>query len=78
VVFDGGFLTQWLTWLLPTWQGGLAPTGNIGLMMGASLVATLPIILIFFLMKHYLQLTTPAGTTREACTELAKGVSPSR
>ena len=61
VVFDGGFLTQWLAWLLPTWQGGLAPTRNIGLMMGASLVATLPVILIFFLMKHYLQSPTPAG-----------------
>lgn len=59
VVFDGGFLTQWLAWLLPVWRGGLAPTRSIGLMMGASLVATLPVIVVFFFAKRYLQSTTP-------------------
>jgi len=53
VVFDGGFLTQWLARLLPLWQGGLAPTGNIGLMMGASLIATLPVIAVFYFAKHH-------------------------
>lgn len=51
VVFDGGFLTQVLARLLPAWQGGLAPTGNIGLMMGASLVATLPVFAVFLFAK---------------------------
>jgi multiple sugar transport system permease protein len=63
VVFDGGFLTQWLARLLPAWQNGLAPTGNIGLMMGASLVATLPVIVVFFLTKPLLQSPTPGGGT---------------
>jgi ABC-type glycerol-3-phosphate transport system permease component len=51
VVFDGGFLTQVLARLLPAWQGGLAPTGNIGLMMGASLIATLPVLVVFLFAK---------------------------
>ncbi len=51
VVFDGGFLTQVLARLLPVWQGGLAPTQNVGLMMGASLVATLPVIVVFLFAK---------------------------
>jgi multiple sugar transport system permease protein len=54
VVFDGGVLTQALARLLPAWQGGLAPTGNIGLMMGASLVATLPVIVVFLFAKGLL------------------------
>jgi ABC-type glycerol-3-phosphate transport system permease component len=62
VVFDGGFLTQWLARLQPVWRGGLAPTGNIGLMMGASLVATLPIIVVFFFAKRHLQTTSAGGT----------------
>lgn len=62
VVFDGGFLTQALARLLPVWQGGLAPTGNIGLMMGASLVATLPVFVVFFFTKRHLQPTLAGGT----------------
>ncbi len=63
VVFDGGFLSQSLIRLLPAWQGKLAPTGNIGLMMGASLVATLPVIVVFFFAKRCLHAPTPAGAT---------------
>lgn len=63
VVFDGGFLSQWLTRLLPAWQGKLAPTGNIGLMIGASLVASVPVFVVFFFAKRYLQSTTPSGGT---------------
>lgn len=51
IVFDGGFLTQVLARLLPAWQGGLAPTRNVGLMMGASLVATLSVIVVFLFVK---------------------------
>ena len=54
VVFDGGFLTQVLARLLPVWHGGLAPTGNIGLMTGASLVATLPVFAVFVFAKGLL------------------------
>ena len=62
VVFDGGFLTQVLARLLPAWQGGLAPTGNIGLMMGASLVATIPVIVVFIFTKGpLLKGREPAG-----------------
>ena len=62
VVFDGGFLTQVLARLLPAWQGGLAPTGNIGLMMGASLVATLPVFVVFLFAKGpFLKDREPAG-----------------
>jgi ABC-type glycerol-3-phosphate transport system permease component len=53
-VFHGGFITQWLIWLLPVWEGGLALTQSIGLMMGASLVATLPVIVVFFCAKGLL------------------------
>jgi len=77
VVFDGGFLSQWLIRLLPAWQGKLAPTGSIGLMMGASLVATGPVIVVFFLAKRFLQSTTPAGATGKASAELAERI-PSR
>ncbi|HWM23704.1 MAG TPA: hypothetical protein VNP98_02695 [Chthoniobacterales bacterium] len=59
VVFDGGFLTQALALLLPVWQGGLAPTRNVGLMMGASLVATLPVIGVFFFTKRHLHPELP-------------------
>ena len=56
-VFQGGFLTQWLVWLLPLGPGGLTLARTIGLMMGTSLVATLPVMLIFLFAKRYLQQT---------------------
>jgi ABC-type glycerol-3-phosphate transport system permease component len=61
VVFDGGFLTRWLVWMLPAWQGKLALSQSIGLMMGSSLVATLPVIVVFFFAKRYLQTTAGAA-----------------
>ena len=61
-VFQGGFLTQWLIWLLPLWQGGLNVTRSIGLMIGASLVATLPVIVVFLFAKgQLLEGGGPAG-----------------
>lgn len=54
-VFQGGFLTQWLVWLLPLWPGGLTLARTIGLMMGASLVATLPVIVVFVFAKGLLK-----------------------
>jgi len=61
-VFHGGFITHWLIWLLPVWGGGLALTRSIGLMMGASLVATLPVIVVFLFAKvPLLQGGEPAG-----------------
>jgi ABC-type glycerol-3-phosphate transport system permease component len=64
VVFDGGFITQWLVFLLPVWrEGGLGLARTIGLMMGASLVATLPVIVVFLFAKRYLQHATDARGT---------------
>ncbi len=61
-VFQGGFLTQWLVWLLPLWPGSLTLARTIGLMMGASLVATLPVIVVFLFMKGpLLKGREPAG-----------------
>ena len=54
-VFQGGFLTQWLVWLLPLWPGSLTLARTIGLMMGASLVATLPVIVVFVFSKSLLK-----------------------
>lgn len=54
-VSDEGFITYWLMWLLPAWGGGLALTRSIGLMMGASLIATLPLMWVFFFAKRYLE-----------------------
>lgn len=62
-VFQGGFLTQWLVWLLPLRPGDLTLARTIGLMMGASLVATLPLMLIFYYSKRYLEHTADAGAT---------------
>jgi multiple sugar transport system permease protein len=62
-VFQGGFLTQWLVWLLPLWPGSLTLARTIGLMMGASLVATLPVIVVFVFTKGQLLHTTDAGGT---------------
>jgi multiple sugar transport system permease protein len=50
-VFEGGFLTQWLVWLLPFWPGVLTLAQTIGLIMGASLVATLPVMVVFLFAK---------------------------
>ena len=63
VVFDGGFLTQGFALLFPAWKGGLAPTRNIGLMMAASLIAALPVIVVFFFAKHYLRPSPLTGGT---------------
>ncbi len=51
-VLDGGFITPWLAWLLPVWrEGGLGLARSIGLMMAASLVATLPVVVVFLFAK---------------------------
>lgn len=53
-VFHGGFLTPWLVELLGRWQGNLIITRSIFQMMGASLIATLPIIAVFLFAKRHL------------------------
>lgn len=54
-VFQGGFLTQWLVWLLPFWPGVLTLAQTIGLIMGASLVATLSVAVVFVFAKGLLK-----------------------
>lgn len=53
-VFEGGFLTQWLVWLLPFSPGFAIPltlAQTIGLIMFASLAATLSVIVVFLFAK---------------------------
>ena len=61
-VFQGGFLTQWLVELLARCQYALIVTRSVGQMMGASLVATLPIIAVFFFRNVLLHPPEPEGT----------------
>ncbi|MEY2489282.1 MAG: multiple sugar transport system permease protein [Verrucomicrobiota bacterium] len=58
-----GFVTTWLDWLFSVWpEAGLGPISSIGLMMGASLAATLPVIAVFLLAKGpLLKGREPAG-----------------
>ena len=61
------FLPPWFSWLSPTGiDGESAPSLGriIGEMIAGSVVATLPIILLFLFAKRYLQHTTDAGGTR--------------
>lgn len=63
IVFDGGFLTQWLALLLPFWQGKLTLSQSVGVMIGASLIATLPAIVVFFFSKRHLGHANGPGRT---------------
>ena len=56
VIFDFGPVIDLLTGTRPVWsEGVIGITQTIGLMMGASLVATLPAIVVFIFAKRYLQ-----------------------
>jgi multiple sugar transport system permease protein len=51
-VFRGEVIAPWLVWLLPVWsEGGPSLARSIGLMMGVSLAATLPMIVVFLFAK---------------------------
>lgn len=55
VVFDPGLFTQWLVYVRPVWYvGGPGLARTLGLMIGASLIATLPLIVVLIFAKHYL------------------------
>lgn len=56
VIFDFGSVIHLLAGARPVWsEGVIGITQTIGLMMGASLVATLPVIVVFIFAKRYLQ-----------------------
>lgn len=62
--FDPGFAETWLAWSLSVLPPGwLGPISSVGLMMGVSLVATLPMIVVFFFSKRYLSHTPEPGGT---------------
>jgi multiple sugar transport system permease protein len=62
--FDPGFAETWLEWSLSVLPPGwLGPISSVGLMMGVSLVATLPMIVVFFFSKRYLSHTPEPGGT---------------
>lgn len=69
----------WLYLLLPTRveHGPSLAVTWLATIIG-SVVMTLPVMLIFFFAKRYLQPTTPAGGTGAACTERAERVPSMR